>query len=85
MKSMGDVNGSVCNCSPWHGCKFSWFEYCHSLWRTIFRNVAGREQSYSTLFWCPPDAPQYKDTSYYRRQEVVLLDYISKMPINTVI
>ncbi len=36
---------------------------------------AGRsgEQSCSTVYWCPSDAPKYKDTSDLHRQEVVLV------------
>ena len=86
MKSTGDVNGIVrvvfatvalgmgvnlagLNTVIHYGAPRSLDDYFQECGR------AGRsgEQSYSTIFWCPSDAPQYRDTSDYLRQEVVLV------------
>lgn len=36
---------------------------------------AGRsgEQSFSTIYWCPPDAPKYEDTRDLHKKDVVLV------------
>ena len=31
------------------------------------------EQSFSTIYWCPRNAPKFKDTSYLHRQEIVFV------------